>query len=120
MEDTPENRIRFASIMGELYKAFGLSPDKQQMLVYFKFLSDRSFYQVESAVTQLIQTGDRFPTVAKIRELASAYREFKTVEQSESIQIEEFTTVDEQPHTADDFFRIVGELVGEKEIKPCG
>ena len=116
MENSKENKIRFAMLLGKLGMAFGSAPDKETMAVYFEFLSDRSFYQVESAITQLIQTGDRFPSVAKIREIASSYREMKTAEVSNSVQIEEFTTASGMPHTPEDFFKLVADLGKGKGI----
>lgn len=109
MEDTKENRIRFASLMGELGLAFRVDTPKDTMAVYFKYLHDRSMYQVEHAIIDLVKVGDRFPTVSKLREIAGSFREFKTAEKTESIQIEEFTGADYKPENADEFFKKIME-----------
>jgi hypothetical protein len=116
MDSTQETKIHFASLMGKMGKAFNFTPDKETLSVYFEFLADRSLYQVDRAITEIIRSGDRFPTVSKIRELAGSFREFKTVEVNHDHLIEEFSGADQKPQTAEDFFRIVGELVGEKGI----
>jgi hypothetical protein len=65
-------------------------------------------YQVGNAIVDIIQTGERFPTVSQIRAIASGYREFKTVAVEPKQMIEEFTTVDDVPVDADSFFKKVG------------
>jgi hypothetical protein len=98
--------------MGELGLAFRVDASKEMMGVYWKYLHDRSLYQVTNAIEDIIKSGDRFPSVAKIRELAGSYREFKTVERSQAEMIEEFSSADLKPVDAKDFFKTVGDMFG--------
>lgn len=116
MQDTLENRKQFAILMGKMGLAFRTDCSKEQMSVYWEFLKDRSFYQVGRAIEEIIKTGDRFPPVSKVRELAGSFREMKTREVTEAPQIEEFSSADQKPETAEDFFKIVGDLVSEKGV----
>ena len=115
MQDTTENRKLFASLMGELGLAFRVDASKEMMAVYWKHLHDRSMYQVGHAITDIIRSGDRFPTVARIRELAGSYREFKTREITEPArQITEFKASDYQMPEGDDWFE---KMLGETSEK---
>lgn len=112
MQDTKENRTRFASLMGEMGIAMRAEVNKEMIQVYWKRLHDRSMYQVKSAINQIIDTGDRFPVVSKIRELASTYREFKTVEKPVQM-LEQFSSADDLPTNGDEFFKRVFDFTSE-------
>jgi hypothetical protein len=95
-------------MIGELCASFRIDPTDVLLETYFKFLADRSIYQLEMAITQLIQTGERFPTVSQIRTLAGSFREMKTKEITDAPQIEQFSEADFKPVSAEQFFEKVG------------
>lgn len=108
--------MEFSKLMAEMSFAFRADLPEGAVDTYWKYLVDMSWFQVQSAMNQIIKTGDRFPSVAQIRTLAGSYREMKTKEISTAIQIEEFASNDCKPESADDFFKKVGSLFGE--VKP--
>jgi hypothetical protein len=107
----PMDRPQFILMLGELSAAFRVDPTTEQAETYWKYLQDRSLYQVSSAIVDIIQTGDRFPTVAQIRTLAGTYREMKTVEvPSGCLMLEQFAGSDLEKYkgmTGDEFFKTV-------------
>ena len=112
MQDNQENRIKFASLLGKLCVAFRVDSNSEMINVYFEFLSDRSMYQIENAIIDIIKNGERFPTVSAIRNAAGSYREFKTVEANTNIAIEQFSSLETKYESAEDFFKEVNGMFG--------
>lgn len=117
MNNSKQDRAQFSLLMGKLSVAFNAPLTDDTVAVFFEFLADRSMFQIERAILEVIRSGERFPSVSKIRELAGFYREMKTVELPVAEYIEEYSSASDVPHTAEDFFRTVGELVKEKAVK---
>lgn len=87
-----QDKKQFALLMGEVGAAFGRNPEKEMMSVYFKHLADYSIEAVTWGVEKAIQTGDRFPVIKTLRDLANGYRPPQTRQPvTESVQIPEFT-----------------------------
>lgn len=87
-QDWPE----FNLLMGEMALAFRTDISQESIRVYGKHLADYSLDAVSSAVAKAIQTGERFPVIKTLRELANGYRPPQTRQPvSESVQISEFT-----------------------------
>lgn len=115
MEDSIENRKQFALLMGELGVAFRVDASREMMGVYWKFLHDRTMRQVRLAIEDIIKSGDKFPPVSRIRDIAGSYREFKTVEKvPESRQIEEFTGP--PPDFDETFDEMLARVCGETKV----
>lgn len=78
-------------------------------------------FQVGNAIVDIIQSGERFPTVSQIRTIASGYREFKTAEVPQDvIQIEQFTGAETEKYkgmSGDDFFKEVMGSFGDLPYK---
>lgn len=89
---TDQDKKPFALIMGELSAAFSKDSTRETMAVYFKHLADYQLVAVEHAANQAIKTGERFPVIKTLRELANAYRPpQKRQPMTDSVQLTEFS-----------------------------
>lgn len=100
--------------MGGLSAAFRCDCGKETMAVYFRYLQDHSIEAVQHGVDSAIKTLDRFPVVAKLRELSGTYRRPDNRKPVlPKFQIEEFTGEREpfDQEKADEFFKqMLGDL----------
>lgn len=88
-----QDKKQFALLMGEMSAAFGKEANKETMAVYFNHLADYSMDAVNWGINKAIQTGERFPVIKTLRELANAYRPpVSRPVATEAVQIAEFTT----------------------------
>lgn len=85
------DKKRFAVMMGAVFAAFRCDASKETMAVYFEYLKDQDVEAVRHAVDESIKTLERFPTVAKMREFAGAWRRPVNYTPSSAPMIEEFT-----------------------------
>ena len=89
---TKQDWPKFNLLMGEMALAFRADISAESIKVYGKHLADYSLDAVTSAVSKAIQTGERFPVIKTLRELANGYRPPITRQPAtEAIQISEFT-----------------------------
>jgi len=89
---TKQDWQAFNLLMGEMALAFRTDISQESIKVYGKHLADYSIESVSSAVSKAIQTGEKFPGIKTLRELANSYRPPTNRQPvSESIQISEFT-----------------------------
>jgi hypothetical protein len=87
-----EDWKEFNLLMAELALAFRTDISQESIKVYGKHLADYSIEAVTSAVSKAIQTGERFPVIKTLRELANAYRPpQKSQPMTEAVQIAEFS-----------------------------
>lgn len=65
---------QFSLAMGGLCVAYNVQATTERLAVYFNGLASISNDAMNFAVTEIIKTRPKFPTVAEIREMANAYR----------------------------------------------
>ena len=89
---TKQDWQEFNLLMGESALAFRTDISSESIKVYGKHLADYSLDAVTSAVSKAIQTGEKFPVIKTLRELANSYRPpVNRPVATESVQISEFT-----------------------------
>jgi hypothetical protein len=69
-QDWPE----FNLLLGEIALAFRSDINQETIRVYGKHLADYPLEAIQFATSKAIQTGERFPLVKTLRELAGSYR----------------------------------------------
>lgn len=103
--------------MGELAVSFQREMNRESLAVYFKHLSDLTLYQVGLAVKRIIDSDERFPPVSRIKTLGKTFKKERPGPMQDVAQIEEVVLPNDLPRNKEDFFKAMGKLYNQVEVK---